>query len=341
MRGGSTEQPVQTVEQVHRDEWVQDPFGWVYYNGDGVMVRGGSQEINGKKYLFDENGHMMTGVQTLNDKLYYFKEQGGHPASGLGAMDTSSGWKKISGNYYYAKKNGSLVTGWKKIKKNKFYFHPKGKAGVKGSMAVGFTKIGKNTYYFNPKGKTGVKGQMMTGWLLVEGQYYYLNDSGKMAKGTYVQGYEIKKNGKLSERANELKKMIVKLAKKYDRGSQAASLKACYDYVVRGFSYKRSYSFRKIPSWEMDYAYNMLKQRKGNCYSFAATFAFLAREVGYTNARAIAGMTGARTGGWTPHGWVEIKMGNTVYTFDPEMQHAGHGYLYKLTYRTSRLRYKK
>lgn len=329
----STETP--EPAPVYKNEWIEDNTGWMYYDENGEAAKSAVVSVDGKNYLFDENGHILTGIQNASGKLYYFSTTGSAPSDGLGVMDTKGGWKTISSKYYYAENGGQLVTGWKTINKNKFYFKSN------GQIATGFTNVGKDTYYFQPSGNVGTLGKMCTGWLLVKKQYYYLDNAGRMAKNTYVQGYQIKKDGKLSKTANELKKKVVKLAKKYKKNTKEKTLKACYNYVVKSFSYKRSYSFKKVPSWEMNYAYNMLKKKKGNCYSFAATFAFLAREIGYTNAKSIAGLTGARSGGWTPHGWVEIKMGKTTYVFDPEMQHAGHGNLYKFTYKKAKLRYKK
>ena len=46
----------------------------------------------------------------------------------------------------------------------------------------------------------------------------------------------------------------------------------------------------------------------------------------------ITGQVKARRGGTTPHGWTEVKMGDTWYIFDTELQDALGGNYYKKTY---------
>ncbi len=60
---------------------------------------------------------------------------------------------------------------------------------------------------------------------------------------------------------------------------------------------------------------------KGNCYVMAATFAEMARLLGY-DARQISGLVplGDLSGNFDygPHSWVEIDMDGTTYVFDPD-----------------------
>ncbi len=116
--------------------------------------------------------------------------------------------------------------------------------------------------------------------------------------------------------------------------TQDQKLKAAYDYVVNSTTYERTY---ETPSgdWTAAYATELLTTGKGNCYRFAAAFAYLAKALGY-DSRVITGQIGAARGGLTPHGWVEIIMGGQTYIFDPEMQYAKKGakdYYFK-TYET-------
>ena len=88
--------------------------------------------------------------------------------------------------------------------------------------------------------------------------------------------------------------------------------------------------------WEAQDALDMLTTGRGNCYSYAALFACLARMIGY-DARAYSGrIWGApivvgfdgegqpiyEQVGMIPHAWVEIDMDGETYVFDPEMQMA-------------------
>lgn len=209
-------------------------------------------------------------------------------------------------------------------------------------MVTGWKTISNNKYYFKGSGSNGTKGSMLTGWQTISGKRYYLGTNGKMVKNTYVNGYQVTSSGALSNKAFSLQKKVQSLVKKKTKGkkSKSAKLKACYNHVVKGYKYKRSYSFKKTKSWEMNYAYTMITKKKGNCYNYAALFSFMARELGY-KTKTIAGMTGKKGGGWTPHSWVEIKSGKKTYIYDPEMQRAGGYNLYKKTYKNAPLRYKK
>ena len=58
------------------------------------------------KYYFDPNGNMYTGWLTTADgsKMFFNNEQG----ADIGKMST--GWKQISGNYYYFGQDGKMLS---------------------------------------------------------------------------------------------------------------------------------------------------------------------------------------------------------------------------------------
>ncbi len=62
----------------------------------------------------------------------------------------------------------------------------------------------------------------------------------------------------------------------------------------------------------------MIDMHKGNCYSFAALYYYLAKQIGY-DAQAVIGTVGHN---YAPHGWVEIVIDGTTYLFDTEMDMA-------------------
>lgn len=82
-----------------------------------------------------------------------------------------TGWKKVSGSWYYMDSKGVMQTGWKKIDGNWYYF-AKG-----GAMQTGWKKIDGSWYYF-AKG-----GAMKTGWLKLSGKWYFLSSGGAMRTG--------------------------------------------------------------------------------------------------------------------------------------------------------------
>lgn len=321
--------------------WQKEGNGWRYYDASGNVLSNGEKTVNGKNYYFSKEGYLLTGFQYIGSDIYYFSAGGSTPDTGLGVKNTSSGWKNFGGKVYYLTK-GKAARGWMTIGKQKFYFYNAGDLNNKGKLLTGFQTIGKYTYYFKGSGNYGTKGKMLTGWQTLNNKRYYFYSNGRMAKNTYIQGYQVTKSGALSAKAFALQKKVKSVVAKKTKKckSKSAKLKACYMYTVKSFKYKRSYSFKKTNSWEMNYAYTMLTKKRGNCYNYAAVFAFLAREVGY-DAKAITGRITAARGGFTPHSWVEIKMGKKTYLFDPEMQHAKGYNLYKKRYGSVGLVYKK
>lgn len=58
-------------------------------------------------------------------------------------------------------------------------------------------------------------------------------------------------------------------------------------------------------------------KHKGNCYVMAATFCQMARLMGY-DAQQVSGQVPARSGGLTPHSWVEVYIDGQTYVCDPD-----------------------
>lgn len=55
-------------------QWQEDSKGWWYQNDDGSYVSNDWQEIDGKRYRFDETGYMITnflkpGVRSVLNRL--------------------------------------------------------------------------------------------------------------------------------------------------------------------------------------------------------------------------------------------------------------------------------
>ena len=59
----------------------------------------------------------------------------------------------------------------------------------------------------------------------------------------------------------------------------------------------------------------MFQKHKGNCYSFAAAYYYLAKNIGY-NPREVAGLVGYNR---RPHGWIEIDINGQTYIYDTEL----------------------
>lgn len=112
--------------------------------------------------------------------------------------------------------------------------------------------------------------------------------------------------------------------------TQPQQLEAAFNLLSNSIVYERS---MEVPTgnWTDQYAVNAMSTNKGNCYGYAAAFAYIAKGLGY-DARVCTGTVTSALGGRTPHAWTEVKIGKKWYVFDAEMQRAkGSGY-YKVDY---------
>ena len=72
------------------------------------------------------------------------------------------------------------------------------------------------------------------------------------------------------------------------------------------------------------YANYGFDHQTGNCYVMAATFAAMAREMGY-EVYQISGHIPLADGGLANHSWTEVRIGDTFYVFDPNFENERFG----------------
>lgn len=168
------------------DPYTQDGFHWFYFDSSGKALIGKESSkasfktIDNRDYLFDENGHMMSGW-IYND---------GSPV----AEDDEEGWKDAP--YYLGEAtDGAVSKGWRKISVHGaseedgttdewFYFDSDGKKTTK----VRKTVTGR-TYTFDPN-----DGHMLTGFTSKaagtidssDNTLNYMTDAGQMVKNKFV-----------------------------------------------------------------------------------------------------------------------------------------------------------
>ena len=129
----------QWISEANEDEWDSDAPDtyWYYYGKDGRSVISKWQEIDGKNYYFNEEGHMQTGMLELDGFTYYLGEEGDgvmktgwielenedeeldqdtvwHFFDNNGRMVMNQIDRKIAGSYYTFQ-NGILQTGWFRV----------------------------------------------------------------------------------------------------------------------------------------------------------------------------------------------------------------------------------
>ena len=115
-----------------------------------------------------------------------------------------------------------------------------------------------------------------------------------------------------------LEKDVQKLVKK-SKAKKEKKLKKLFQYVEKNYGYARAIGFKNSRGWEKTFAAEMIKNKKGSCYHFAALYAFLAKESG-VEARICLGRTnGFNKARWQDHAWCEVKVGKKWYICDPNM----------------------
>lgn len=105
--------------------------------------------------------------------------------------------------------------------------------------------------------------------------------------------------------------------------SEIEKTRALFNYMVASMEYKRDYA-TPTGNWGPQYATEALMTGKGNCYRYAAAYAYLLKTAGL-DSRIAYGQIHAARGGLTPHSWTEVNIGGIWYTVDCEMHDAKKG----------------
>lgn len=100
--------------------------------------------------------------------------------------------------------------------------------------------------------------------------------------------------------------------------SRENKLKACFDYIkehyLEGVLHDPPVSYEE-EDWPITYANDIFVYGKGDCYSYGAAYAYMARAIGYEDVYAV------NSGG---HGWAEVEN----RTYDPEWSMHSNNYSY-------------
>ncbi len=176
--------------------------------------------------------------------------------------------------------------------------------------------------------KQGIKG---TGWKVIDGQTYYIDKANQVIqRNTTVNGSKLDKNGRYTTGNTALDKELAKVFKKQTKASMSneQKLKAVYKYVYSTCTYRadvKHKASKNCTSWDKKAAYQMYKDKKGNCYHFAAAVTYAARKCGY-DAKTISGyVTYKQYRYYMQHGWTEIKRADGTKRFiDTELQYLSY-----------------
>ena len=160
------------------------------------------------------------------------------------------------------------------------------------------------------------------GWHNIGGRLFHVNEDKQFDRDTFIGSLELDHNGYYITGSTELDALLASAVKSVvnDSMNQQQKLRAVYDYAKNTFGYLGIGAADTGKSdWALTSAADMLKNHKGNCYSWAAAFTYLARQVGF-DAQAIPGTGVSPKGSESVHAWTEITIDGTAYTFDPQIE---------------------
>lgn len=152
----------------------------------------------------------------------------------------------------------------------------------------------------------------------IGGSLYCVRE-GQFVHNETVRGFWFGENGRLATGNSALGTALAEviLTRTNENMTSGQKLRAVYNYVRDNFTYiKRKLVSKGQTGWEPAYAEAFLRDGRGNCFGYAATFCLLARELGY-DARTVVGWLGKNR---QPHGWVEIELDGTTYVYDAELE---------------------
>lgn len=150
--------------------WISKDGKWYYFD-EGHLVRDDVVEINGTEYGFEYNGQMVT-----ND-IYW-----GRYFTSSGALAKYTGWKQISGKWYYFDANHYVETGWIVVNGVSYYID------YNGGMVTGNKVINGHLYNFNSSGALTGPLSTQNGWVQCGSDWCYFRNGAPLSYGIYKIG---------------------------------------------------------------------------------------------------------------------------------------------------------
>ena len=191
-----------------------------------------------------------------------------------------------------------------------------------GRIRQGYVTAGGKTYYYSASGtlmKNGVVGSESEG-------YRYADASGAIdmtARLAVTQdgvnwnvldgvAYRVTTDKELT--LHRALRLVSRLTLTTD--TKAQKLRKCFDYLqTQTYECNPRVPHYRGMDWPIIYANDIFTTDGGNCFSYAAAFAFMAKAIGYTDVYA------CHSGG---HGWTEI--GGLVYDSEWQRSHPERNY---------------
>lgn len=185
------------INQPSYAAWVHKEDGTVSYQDEDGKEVTGFQEIDDKRYYFDDKGNLQTGKFYVQDEdAYYYSDENGVISSG--------GIVTVKDGFYSVDESGKIQKGFIDLDQARYYFDEK------ASMVKGWFKYDGNWYYTDDAGK------LVTGWATIDGYRYYFGADGIRVSNTVMDmdgvTYVFNEDGSVDENATTVYPVYQELA---------------------------------------------------------------------------------------------------------------------------------
>ena len=141
--------------------WVKDGFDWYYTDTDGAIC---TDQWIGDFYV-NSGGVMAVGETIIDGKIYIFDENGYKQA----VIGEQNGWKLVDGTWYYAE-NGEPYNGWL----NHTYYIKNGEMHTNAQVPAEYSEVDKNGYPVDGRySYVGYDGVIVSGWIYTAKGWMY------------------------------------------------------------------------------------------------------------------------------------------------------------------------
>ncbi len=327
------EEPVQVQvpeeeEKELKNGLIREGDSLIYYVEDEAQTfEPGVQEIEGKAYLALEDGSLCSLRNQVYDPGEYEPRYYLEDDSSLRWVE--EGFVELPEGAYLASRDGYELSGItaQVVTVDGEYYAIDG-AGCLLQLEPGIHELFLDGAYIAQEG-TAALIKPEQGLLHYDGDLYYVEDMDFLAKDTAVGYLTFGADGTYTSGSAELDAAVKKLLETCvteDMTDTETMLRAVYAHLRDNYRYL-SGDFYDAGStdWAEDCAMTFLERGKGNCYCWAATLMYAARQLGY-QAYVVAGWESnpENVHAWTMIDWPDGE----TYLFDAELEYA-YWYMFK------------
>lgn len=163
---------------------------WYYADSDGVLLRNGWHELQGKSYYFDINGNSpRNNWVNIDLNRYYVDADGVRMQNGWFSIEGVNGYGQKFENWYYADSDGLIKRwGWNQIGENWYYFDNNGISyrsrwyvdGKKKRYYLDADGILKANGWFSVTAGNAANNNLKTTW-------YYADENGAICQDGFYE----------------------------------------------------------------------------------------------------------------------------------------------------------